>query len=147
VARLRADPSFPSEAARVRAFIAAGAGCRATYFHHAQKLRPIADVPKLALTHATPFLSLFSDIHICTYISFHFSPRGQGVDDENETSWRRGCPTERPGECEPSGALRLPRHHVRGLNNNDPGTLPAGRSRRSALQGSNGREACGSSAS
>jgi hypothetical protein len=39
VARLRADPSFASEAARVRAFIAAGAGCRATYFHYAQKLR------------------------------------------------------------------------------------------------------------
>jgi hypothetical protein len=26
----------------VRAFIAAGAGCRASYFHHAQKLRPLA---------------------------------------------------------------------------------------------------------
>jgi hypothetical protein len=54
VARFKADPSFASEAARVRAFIAAGAGCRATYFHHAQKLRPMADVPKLALTHAAP---------------------------------------------------------------------------------------------
>ena len=54
VARLKADPSFASEAERVRAFIAAGAGCRATYFHHAQKLRPSADVPKLALTHAAP---------------------------------------------------------------------------------------------
>jgi hypothetical protein len=54
VARLKADPSFASEAARVRAFIAAGAGCRATYFHHAQKLRPVADVPKLALIHTAP---------------------------------------------------------------------------------------------
>ena len=54
VARLKADPSFPSEAARVRAFIAAGAGCRASYFHHAQKLRPVTDVPKLALTRTAP---------------------------------------------------------------------------------------------
>jgi hypothetical protein len=46
VARLRADPSFPSEAARVRAFIAAGAGCRATYYHHARKLHPLAPTPK-----------------------------------------------------------------------------------------------------
>jgi hypothetical protein len=54
VAWLKADPSFPSEAARVRAFVAAGAGCRATYFHHAQKLRPVTDVPKLALTNMAP---------------------------------------------------------------------------------------------
>jgi hypothetical protein len=54
VARLKADPSFRSEAARVQAFVAAGAGCRASYFHLAQKLRPVADVPKLALTHTAP---------------------------------------------------------------------------------------------
>ena len=54
VARLKADPSFASEAARVRAFIAAGAGCRASYFHHAQKLHSPTNVPKLALTHAAP---------------------------------------------------------------------------------------------
>src|SRR5262249_43472961 len=54
VARLKADPSFSSEAARVRAFVAAGCGCRATYFHHARKLKPLADVPRLALTHSAP---------------------------------------------------------------------------------------------
>jgi hypothetical protein len=54
VARLKADPSFASEAARVHAFIAAGAGCRATYFHHAKKLQPTADVPKIALAHSAP---------------------------------------------------------------------------------------------
>src|SRR5215467_7657364 len=32
VARLKADPSFSSEAARVRAYIQSGAGCRASYF-------------------------------------------------------------------------------------------------------------------
>jgi hypothetical protein len=54
VARLKANPSSPSEAARVRAFIAAGAGCRATYFQQARKLQPLANVPKLALTHTAP---------------------------------------------------------------------------------------------
>jgi hypothetical protein len=54
VARLKADSSFASEAARVQAFIALGAGCRATYFHHARKLQPTAEVPKMALSHSTP---------------------------------------------------------------------------------------------
>jgi hypothetical protein len=54
VARLKADPSFPSEAARVQAFIAAGVGCRATYFHHARKLRPAGNVAKLTLANSVP---------------------------------------------------------------------------------------------
>jgi hypothetical protein len=54
VARLLADPSFASEAARVQAFIAAGGGCRATYYHHARKLRPSAEVPQIVLTNKTP---------------------------------------------------------------------------------------------
>jgi hypothetical protein len=54
VARLLGDPSFPSEAARVQAFIAAGGGCRATYYHHARKLRPPADVPRIQLTCKIP---------------------------------------------------------------------------------------------
>jgi hypothetical protein len=53
-ARLKADPSFPSEAARVQAFIAAGGGCRATYFHHARKLRSPTDVPKITLANSAP---------------------------------------------------------------------------------------------
>jgi hypothetical protein len=54
VARLKGDPSFPSEAARVQAFISAGGGCRATYFHHARKLRPLADMAKIGLAHTAP---------------------------------------------------------------------------------------------
>ena len=54
VARLLADPTFASEAARVQAFIAAGGGCRATYYHHARKLRPPTDVPKIVLSNKTP---------------------------------------------------------------------------------------------
>jgi hypothetical protein len=54
VARLKADPSFTSEAARVRAFVQSGAGCRATYFHHVSKLRPLTTPPKLPLAHTAP---------------------------------------------------------------------------------------------
>jgi hypothetical protein len=54
VARLQADRSFPNEAARVRAFVQSGAGCRATYFQHARKLRPQAAPPKLLLAHTAP---------------------------------------------------------------------------------------------
>jgi hypothetical protein len=47
VALLRDDASFATEEDRVRAFVASGAGCRATYFNYAQKLRPsgVAVVP------------------------------------------------------------------------------------------------------
>ena len=41
VARLRDEASFRSEEERVRAFINAGGGCRATYFNHVRKLRSI----------------------------------------------------------------------------------------------------------
>jgi hypothetical protein len=54
VARLKADPSFTSEAARVRAFVAAGGGCRATYYRYAGKLRLTVDVPRIVLTQQTP---------------------------------------------------------------------------------------------
>ena len=54
VARLKADRSFASEAARVRAFVQSGAGCRATYFQHARKLRLLAAPPKLVLAHTAP---------------------------------------------------------------------------------------------
>jgi hypothetical protein len=54
VARLKADPSFPSEAARVRAFVAAGAGCRATYYHLARRLRASTPAPAIALPQTTP---------------------------------------------------------------------------------------------
>src|SRR5712692_7708211 len=54
VAKLKANRAYASEAERVQAFIQAGAGCRATYFHHAKKLRPTQGTPKIALTHTTP---------------------------------------------------------------------------------------------
>jgi len=54
VAKLKADPTLASEAERVRAFVQSGAGCRASYFRHAKKLRPITDQLKIMLTQATP---------------------------------------------------------------------------------------------
>ena len=54
VARLKADPSFPSEEARVKAFRSAGGGSRATYFNHAKALRPPSSVPKITLANRPP---------------------------------------------------------------------------------------------
>jgi hypothetical protein len=54
VARLKADPTFPSETARVQAFVRSGAGCRANYFRHARRMQPSAPAPCLALTHTAP---------------------------------------------------------------------------------------------
>lgn len=49
VARLKADTSFPSEEARARAFVAAGHGCRATYFNHARRLPKTSAVDNIPL--------------------------------------------------------------------------------------------------
>jgi hypothetical protein len=54
VARLKADPTFVSEAARVQAFIAAGSGCRATYYQHARRLQPPPPAPPIVLSRTTP---------------------------------------------------------------------------------------------
>ena len=54
VAKLKSNPSFPSEEGRVRAFVAAGLGCRATYFNYAKKLQPRAGQPAIKLTHTSP---------------------------------------------------------------------------------------------
>ena len=57
VAKLKADQSFATEEERVRAFVAAGAGCRATYFSHAQRLRQPDDVPQIKLVSKQPPVS------------------------------------------------------------------------------------------
>jgi hypothetical protein len=54
VAKLKANPAFGSEDERVRTFVQSGAGCRASYFRHAQKLRPIERPPKILLTESSP---------------------------------------------------------------------------------------------
>jgi hypothetical protein len=54
VARLRSNPAFKSEAERVQAFVASGAGCRASYFNHAKKLQAGVDKPRCMLRRLTP---------------------------------------------------------------------------------------------
>jgi hypothetical protein len=53
VAKLKADPVFVSEDERVRAFVQLGAGCRASYYRHARKLRSVEKPPKILLTQAS----------------------------------------------------------------------------------------------
>lgn len=57
VARLRADRQYATEEARAQAFVAAGLGCRATYFNHAKKLCPPTETPRITLTRTAPPIS------------------------------------------------------------------------------------------
>lgn len=50
VARLKANPGYATEEDRVRAFVASGAGCRATYFNHARNLQPPVACPRITLS-------------------------------------------------------------------------------------------------
>jgi hypothetical protein len=61
VAKLKADPSFPSEKARVEAFIDAGGGCRTTYFDHARRLNVLEEVPRIVLTNPAPAAGQLGD--------------------------------------------------------------------------------------
>jgi hypothetical protein len=54
VAKLKSDPKYTSEEERVRAFVTAGFGCRATYFNHAKQLRPAEQIPRIELTRTGP---------------------------------------------------------------------------------------------
>jgi hypothetical protein len=54
VARLKADVAYSTEEARVQAFVAAGAGCRATYFNHAKKLHSPSARPSIVLKNHPP---------------------------------------------------------------------------------------------
>jgi hypothetical protein len=54
VAQLKADRSYAFEEDRVRAFVAAGGGSRATYFNIAKRLKPAGEVPKIRLANSHP---------------------------------------------------------------------------------------------
>ena len=51
---MKSNQSFASEEERVRAFVAAGIGCRATYFNYAKKLQPPAGKSALKLLQSSP---------------------------------------------------------------------------------------------
>jgi hypothetical protein len=54
VAKLKSNPSCATEKDRVRAFVAAGLGCRATYFNCSKKLRPPVGEPLIRLVRSSP---------------------------------------------------------------------------------------------
>ncbi len=54
VAKLKADPSFSTEAERVHAFIEQGGGCRATYYNHAKRLGQPLEIPVIRLRNRPP---------------------------------------------------------------------------------------------
>lgn len=58
VAQLKADERYESEEARAQAFVAAGHGCRATYFNVAKRLPPAVEAPPLVLKATQPTAAL-----------------------------------------------------------------------------------------
>jgi hypothetical protein len=54
VAKLKSDTGYTSEKERARAFVAAGFGCRATYFNRAKQLRPPKKISRIELTRTGP---------------------------------------------------------------------------------------------
>src|SRR5208283_4128850 len=78
VAKLKADPSFGSEEERVRAFVAAGLGCRATYFNYAKKLQLQKGPPQIKLTHASPPEAVKSKEDYLDTLRRRFGPLGKG---------------------------------------------------------------------
>ena len=54
VAKLKADPSFSTEAERVREFIQQESGCRATYYNHAKRLGQPLEFPDIRLHNRPP---------------------------------------------------------------------------------------------
>jgi hypothetical protein len=54
VAQLKADSRYTTEEDRAKAFVASGAGCRATYFNHARKLCSPEEVPRILLVNSSP---------------------------------------------------------------------------------------------
>jgi hypothetical protein len=78
VAKLKANPGFGSEDERVRTFVQSGAGCRASYFRHAQKLRPAVRPPKIRLTQTSPPVDEVSPSNHLEQLRRRFGRLGNG---------------------------------------------------------------------
>ena len=76
VAKLKTNPSFQSEEDRVRAFVAAGLGCRATYFNYAKKLQPHESLPEIKLMQTSPPQEVHADY--LDLLVRRFGPLGNG---------------------------------------------------------------------
>ncbi len=77
VAQLKANSQFSSEEERARAFVAAGHGCRATYFNIAKTLPPPCEAPKLILTSSEPQSGIL-DFDIQEILRRRFGQIGEG---------------------------------------------------------------------
>ena len=78
VAKLKSDPSFASEEERARALVAAGLGCRATYFNYAKKLKPHEVQPAIKLNHASPPEEVQAHADYLDMLRRRFGPLGNG---------------------------------------------------------------------
>src|SRR6516225_8796300 len=78
VAKLKADSAFASEDERVRRFVQSGAGCRASYFRHAQKLRSAVRPPKILLTQTSPPVDEVSPNNHLDHLRRRFGRLGNG---------------------------------------------------------------------
>src|ERR1022692_4276835 len=78
VAKLKSNLSFPSEEERVRAFVAAGLGCRATYFNYAKKLQAHAGAAALKLLHTSPPAEVQATADYLDFFRRRFGPLGNG---------------------------------------------------------------------
>ncbi|HEV3343512.1 MAG TPA: hypothetical protein VG125_24275 [Pirellulales bacterium] len=78
VARLKADAGFGTEEERAAAFVAAGHGCRATFFNHAKKLRTSAAVPVVQLVTTAPPTEPISPVDILDILRRRHGPLGNG---------------------------------------------------------------------
>ncbi len=94
VVTLKADPTFTSEAERVRAFVQSGAGCRATYFNHAKKLPPAPRSTTIVLTYTAPPASQETDLDRRRQ---RFGDVGNGLNLRMRTSHARSRRQDRRG--------------------------------------------------
>jgi hypothetical protein len=78
VAKLKSNPAFASEEERVRAFVAASLGCRATYFNHAKKLQRHQSPADIKLTHSFPPTPGGSGEDFLDMLRRRYGPLGNG---------------------------------------------------------------------
>ena len=78
VAKLKADPTFAAEEDRAAAFVAAGHGCRATFFNYANKLLPVGDVPPITLSQSSPNSPLLPKQSFWDFLKNRYGDIGSG---------------------------------------------------------------------
>lgn len=77
-ARIRVDARYATEADRVRAFAAAGGGCRATYFNHVRRLEPPVPAPRMELLNTVPPGSSATKLDVLELMRRRYGDLGKG---------------------------------------------------------------------